>query len=247
MLSRLLAIGFVLAVFQQLVADSSVIKVAQQADTTLSPLVTALAQGYSLSSGIATGLKHSFLGEGALYRMFHASSSCPGHLQVVIPAALKLLCYSSFIINQVIWVHKTLYKRYRSIITGLDRNQTLLFGYRNVGNASGDTLLKSHNKHHWSQLLVSTPFRSCHGISWDPYHRIPLASSMYVVVVTYLFSKWVEALPLKSIDNETLASLLVTEIVCRCGVLCYLHSDQGVNLTSNLMATVCNHLGIAQT
>ena len=117
----------------------------------------------------------------------------------------KLLCYSTSIMNWVIWVHKTLYKRYRSIITGLDRNQILLFGYRNVGNASGETLLKSHNKHHRSQLLVSTPLRSCHGISWDPYHRIPLASSMYVIVITNLFSKRVEAFPLKSTDNETLA------------------------------------------
>ena len=78
---------------------------------------------------------------------------------------------------------------------------------------------------------------------------LPQTSSgnKYIVVVTDLFSKWVEAFPVKSTDTETLASLLVTEIVCRYGVPSYLHSDQGANLTSNLMAAVCKHLGIAQT
>ena len=77
---------------------------------------------------------------------------------------------------------------------------------------------------------------------------LPQTSSgnKYIVVVTDLFSKWVEAFPVQSTDTETLASLLVTKIICRYGVPSYLHSDQGANLTSNLMAAVCKHLGIAQ-
>ena len=66
-------------------------------------------------------------------------------------------------------------------------------------------------------------------------------------VVTDLFSKWVEAFPVKATDTETLASLLVNEVVYRYGVLLYLHSDQGANLTSNLMAASCKQLGITQT
>ena len=70
-----------------------------------------------------------------------------------------------------------------------------------------------------------------------------------IVVVTDLFTKWVEAFefPVKATDTETLVSLLVNKIVCRYGISSYLHSDQDANLTSNLMAAVCNHLGIAQT
>ena len=52
---------------------------------------------------------------------------------------------------------------------------------------------------------------------------------------------------MKSTDTDTLASLLVTIIVCRYGVPSYLHSDKGTNLISNLMAAVCNHLGISQS
>ena len=39
----------------------------------------------------------------------------------------------------------------------------------------------------------------------------------------------------------------MNEIVCRYGVPSYLHSDQGANLTSNLMAALCKQLGSTQT
>jgi len=69
----------------------------------------------------------------------------------------------------------------------------------------------------------------------------------YIVVVSDLFSKWVEAFPVKSTDTETLARVLVDEVICRYGTPLYLHSDQGANLTSKLMGSVCNLLGIKQT
>ena len=39
----------------------------------------------------------------------------------------------------------------------------------------------------------------------------------------------------------------MNEVVCRYGVPSYLHSDQGANLTSNLMSALCKQLGIKQT
>ena len=98
-----------------------------------------------------------------------------------------------------------------------------------------------HNKHHWSQLRVTT-------LSLDIMGPLPLttAGNKYIMVVTDLFSKWVEAFPVKATDTETLASLLVNEVVCRYGVPLYLHSDQG-NLTSNLMIALCKQLRITQT
>ena len=36
----------------------------------------------------------------------------------------------------------------------------------------------------------------------------------YILVVTDLFSKWVEAFPLCATDSETLAKILVDEVVC---------------------------------
>ena len=59
------------------------------------------------------------------------------------------------------------------------------------------------------------------------------------MVKTDLFSKWVEAFPVKSTDAETLATFLI-EVVCRFGVPHYIHSDQGANLIGNLVAAVVN-------
>ena len=78
---------------------------------------------------------------------------------------------------------------------------------------------------------------------------LPVSSvgNRYIVVITDLFSKWVEAFLVKSTDAETLATLLIDEVICRFGMPHYIHIDQGANLISNLMATICKRLGIKQT
>lgn len=59
--------------------------------------------------------------------------------------------------------------------------------------------------------------------------------------------KWVEAFPLQRVDSETLATILVDEIVCRYGVPTHLHSDQGANLCSQIIDKICSILGISRT
>ena len=56
------------------------------------------------------------------------------------------------------------------------------------------------------------------------------------MVITDLFSKWVEAFPLRVTDSETLARVLVDEIVCRYGVPT---SDQGSNLNGEVITSLC--------
>ena len=43
---------------------------------------------------------------------------------------------------------------------------------------------------------------------------LPLSSvgNRYIVVITDLFSEWVEAFPVKSTDTETLATFLIDEL-----------------------------------
>ena len=78
---------------------------------------------------------------------------------------------------------------------------------------------------------------------------LPVTSqgNRYVLVVTDMFSKWTEAFALKSTDSETLAKVLIDKVICRYGVPSALHSDQGANLTSNLISSLCQNLGITQT
>ena len=68
-----------------------------------------------------------------------------------------------------------------------------------------------------------------------------------MLVVTDLFTKWTEAFPLKVTDSETLAKILVDEVISCYRVPSTLHSDQGTNLTSKVISSLCDSLGITQT
>ena len=83
-------------------------------------------------------------------------------------------------------------------------------------------------------------------LPWDIMGPLPVTSSgnKYILVITDIFSKWVEAFAIQSMETEALGTLLVNEIICRCGTPTYLHSE---NFTSKLMAAVYKTLSIEQT
>ena len=95
-------------------------------------------------------------------------------------------------------------------------------------------------------ITANRPFEK---ISWDIMGPLPMSSkgNRYILVITDLFSKWVEAFPMRSTDTESLATILINEVVCRYGVPQYLHSDQGANLTSKVIQSLCKQLGIQRT
>ena len=66
----------------------------------------------------------------------------------------------------------------------------------------------------------------------------------YVVVFLDYLTKWVEAFPIQDQRAETVAKLLVEEVVCRYGAPERLLSDRGSNFMSDLMANVCCLLDI---
>ena len=85
-----------------------------------------------------------------------------------------------------------------------------------------------------------------------PFHRVavdvlqlPLTSrgNKYVVFMDY-FTKWVEAYAVPDQQTQTIARLLVENVVCRHGVPQELLSDRGSNFLSELMLELCSLLGI---
>ena len=86
-------------------------------------------------------------------------------------------------------------------------------------------------------------------LSWDIMGLLPTSSKgyQYILVVTDLFSKWVEAFQLHTTHSETFAKILVDEVVCRYSVPVCLHSDQGANLNSQAILSLCRRLGIDNT
>ena len=96
------------------------------------------------------------------------------------------------------------------------------------------------------EIKTSRPFE---WVSWDITGPLPETDkgNRYIVVITDLFTKWVEAFPLRTVDSETLATVFVDEVVCRYGVPTHLHSDQGANLCGQVIDKMCQILGISRT
>ena len=71
----------------------------------------------------------------------------------------------------------------------------------------------------------------------------------YILVVSDLFTKWVEAFAIKetSVEVVHVARILVDEVICRYGVPQSLHSDQGRNFCGHVVQSLCDMLGIKRT
>ena len=95
-------------------------------------------------------------------------------------------------------------------------------------------------------IVTTRPFEK---LSWDTMGPLPTSSqgNKYILVITDLFTKWVEAFPLKDTTATTLATVMLNEVLCRYGVPSCLHSNQGANLCSSVVFSLCELLGIAMT
>jgi transposase InsO family protein len=71
--------------------------------------------------------------------------------------------------------------------------------------------------------------------------------SRYILVVLHYYSKWTESFPMKNIEAETVANIIVEQVLTRSGVPYAIHSDQGTQFESRLFGEVCKLFGIKKT
>lgn len=69
----------------------------------------------------------------------------------------------------------------------------------------------------------------------------------YILVITDIFSKWVEAFPLPAVTSRDFVDILVKHIVSRFGIPRQIHTDQGTNFTSRIVEDFCRSMNIAKT
>ena len=83
-------------------------------------------------------------------------------------------------------------------------------------------------------------------LAMDILGPLPLTprGNRYVLVVADYFTTWTESYAIPNQESATVAEKLVSEFVCRFGVPHELHSDQGTNFESKVMAEVCKLLDI---
>ena len=91
-------------------------------------------------------------------------------------------------------------------------------------------------------IPVGGPFH-CVGVD---ILKLPLTcdGNQYVLVFLDYLTKWVEAFPIKDQKAETVARVLVEEVICRHGAPERLLSDRGANFLSELIAEVCRLMRI---
>ena len=73
------------------------------------------------------------------------------------------------------------------------------------------------------------------------------AGNSYVLVMGDHFTKWMEVYPIPNQNATTVANKLVNEFICRFSVPKQLHSDQGAQFESEVVAEICKLLHIDKT
>ena len=68
----------------------------------------------------------------------------------------------------------------------------------------------------------------------------------YILVVADYFTKWTESFAMPNMEAQTVARIIVEELVTRFGVPAAIHSDQGPQFESVLFKEMCQLLGILQ-
>ena len=88
--------------------------------------------------------------------------------------------------------------------------------------------------HHWDRIAMD--ILDLFDPTQDGYR--------YILVIAEYFSKWTEAFPMKNKCCDTVADLLVDNIILRFGMPLAIHSDQDVN---GLMKLLCTLLGCTKS
>ena len=107
-----------------------------------------------------------------------------------------------------------------------------------------------------------TPTRPHHALQQDPVgepvQRVALdimgplepptaRGNRYILVIVDYLTKWVDAYGMPNQTSETVASILVSEFVCRFGIPSQIHSDQGSQFEAALFQQMCHLLGVRKT
>ena len=72
------------------------------------------------------------------------------------------------------------------------------------------------------------------------------SGNMYIMVMVYQYSKWVEIQPLKDISAETTAHTVVDQFFTKFDYPLQIHTDQGKNFDGNLFQEICKLLQITK-
>ncbi|KAJ8346684.1 hypothetical protein SKAU_G00280850 [Synaphobranchus kaupii] len=185
--------------------------------------------------------------DGLLYRRWQAPGRGSDILQLLVPRALRpdvLRLVHGSVGAGHFGNNKTLHRlRGRFHWPGCRHNVEL-----HVHCCDSCTAQKGPNQHSRAPLqqhLVGAPMQR---VGVDVLGPFPVTDSgnRYILVAMDYFTKWLEAFAIPDQSAATMAERLVEEMFIRFGAPAELHSDQGRNFESQVLAEVCKRLGVTK-
>ena len=232
----------------------------QMNDKSISVIVTALEQSpdrppWSLVSQWSPAAKaywsqwrQMHLKNGVLYRKWEGLGSSRTRWQLLVPVSLKdevLEQAHSTVTAGHFGVAKTL-QRLRRTYYWSGHSADVRSWCRKCGTCCARRPPLKKHRAALQQYIVAGPMERIAMDILGPLPETDRGNQVILVVADY-FTKWVEAFALPNQEATTIATKLVEEVICRFGVPRELHSDQGSNFQSKMMAEVCRLLGIQKT
>ena len=230
----------------ELLGDTTATRKAQDNDPQLKEVISVLEQNGRPPTSCTTGLQRCFLKDGVLCRRYTSCTTHLSHIQVVVPPSLYSIVLHN-LHNQAghLGVKRT---------TDMVKSRFYWPGYefdiaewvRTCQECQKRNPPAVKPRAPLGTLQATYPFER---LTWDIMGPLPATDrgNRYILVVSDVFTKWVEAFPLQNTLSSTLATVLVDEVICRFGVPSYLHSDQAPNFCSEVIQSVCKLLGIQKT
>lgn len=214
------------------------------------PEIAAIIQALECGGTVPDSFRHQtdrlIVEEGVLYRRLHPSVVGTERWQTVIPPDLRRSVFQQLHDRSGHLGYAKTFQKIQERVYWPSYSADIKFWVKGCPQCQYRNAPPTNTKAPVVPIQTSRPFQK---ISWDIMGPLPPSSrgNRYILVVTDLFTKWVEAFPLKETSSETLARTLFDEVICRYGVPEELHSDQGKNLCSSLIQCLCEMLGIRRT
>ena len=222
--------------------DLDVLTKAQSADPELAALKAQLEQGTVLQ-GCSPGLLKCFLKDSLLCRKYKESATQLTYTQIIILGNPKSTVLQE--VHDHLGIKKT-FDRVKARFYWPGYEKDVECWVQQCQQCQQRNPPPPHPPAPLGTMKATQPFER---LSWDIMVPLPTSykGNKYILVITNLFTKWVEAFPLKDTTTNTLATFMLNEIVCHYGVPGSLHSDQGANLCSGVIHSLCQLLGISTT
>jgi len=182
---------------------------------------------------------------GLVARRFLGKHGRPDAVQLLIPAGLRQ--------EAIRRCHTGMTGDHLGTKKTIDQVQRRFFWHTwRVDTARHCRLCPACNSYHRGKLPRSGPLQPI--IAGAPFERLSIdltgphcrsdKGHVWILTCADPFTKWVEAFPLRNKEAETVAKVLVEQVITRFGTPIAILSDNGTEVDSGIMKAVCRLLDI---